>query len=249
MIPAAVGTLAAATGFLSWAVRGKSSKIFGPSAWHGPRDQNTPPTLALTFDDGPSTSTPILLEFLAKNRIPATFFQCGMNVERHPDIAREVVAAGHELGNHTYSHPHLYLKSAAFIGNELTKAQNAIGTATGISPQLFRAPYGQRWFGLRAAQKRFDLLGVMWTTIGRDWILPANSISDRVLKGAHHGAILCLHDGRDIQAAPDLTTMLDAVRSALPLLLDQGFRFVTVSELLCLNPQRRTSSPNPSPNA
>jgi len=240
----AAGALAAATGFLSWAVRGRSSKIFGPSAWHGPRGTGEK-KIALTFDDGPSTSTPTLLEFLAKHRVPATFFECGMNVDRHPEIAREVVAAGHELGNHTYSHPHLYLKSADFIAKEITKAQDAIVKATGVSPHLFRAPYGQRWFGLRAAQQQYDLLGVMWTTIGRDWILPAKPIEERVLKGAHGGAILCLHDGRDIQNAPDLTTMLDAVRSAIPLLLDQGFRFVTVSDLLCLNPQRPTPPPNP----
>jgi len=247
VIPEATGVVvAAAGGLLGWAVRGRSAKVFGPSVWRGPSDAKT---MALTFDDGPSPSTPGLLNFLAKYRIPATFFQCGMNVERHPDIAREVLEAGHELGNHTYSHPHLYLKSAAFIDEELTKAQAAIAKATGNSPKLFRAPYGQRWFGLHEAQRKLDLLGVMWTTIGRDWILTAKPIENRILNSARPGGILCLHDGRDIQASPDVTPMLDAVRSAIPLLLDRGFRFVTVSELLCLNPQRPALPEKPSPNA
>ena len=244
VIPEAACSCAAAA-FGAWAVRGRSSAIFGPSVWRGPDSQ---PKIALTFDDGPSESTPNLLEILAKHQARATFFQCGANVQRLPHIARAVLEAGHELGNHTYSHPHLYFKSAAFIEDEIRKTQVAITGATGVTPHLFRAPYGLRWFGLRAAQRRFELLAVMWTTIGLDWRLPAGSITDRVLRGAHNGAILCLHDGRDIQSGPDVRPMLDAVRSALPLLVARGFHFVTVSELLCLN-QRHTSPPNPPQTA
>src|SRR5215469_553206 len=88
--------------FLAYAVRGRSSRIFGPSVWHGDRSRKT---IALSFDDGPSESTPELLEILEKHRVPATFFMCGQNVERLPSIARQVAAAGHAVGNHSDSHP------------------------------------------------------------------------------------------------------------------------------------------------
>src|ERR1017187_6356219 len=85
------GALAAGS-VLAWAVRGRSSAVFGPSLWRG---NPVRPAIALTFDDGPSESTPQLLEILARHKVPATFFQCGVNVERLPAVAREVVAAGH----------------------------------------------------------------------------------------------------------------------------------------------------------
>lgn len=242
----AAAAITAAAAFGTWAVRGRSSTIFGSSVWRGP---NSTPAIALSFDDGPSESTPALLEILAKHQARATFFQCGTNVQRLPDIARAVAAAGHELGNHTHTHPRLYFKSAAFMEEEIGNAQSAIVETTGVAPRLFRAPYGVRWFGLRAAQRRFDLLGVMWTTIGQDWRLSARAIADRLLEGAANGAIFCLHDGRTTQPQPDIQPTLDAVRSAIPLLLDRGFRLVTISELLCLNPQHQTSPPNPPPIA
>ena len=88
---------------------------------------------------------------------PATFFQCGVNVRRLPSVAREVAAAGHEIGNHSDTHALLALKSPGFIYRELTAAQEAIEHATGVRPRYFRAPYGVRWFGLRAAQQRLGL--------------------------------------------------------------------------------------------
>src|SRR5712672_3499391 len=112
-----------AVGFAAYAVRGKSSSLIAPSIWHG--DKNYP-ALALTFDDGPSESTPALLELLAAHNIKATFFMCGTNVRRLSEIAREVAAAGHEIGNHTDSHAALYFKSPEFIYRELAVAQESI---------------------------------------------------------------------------------------------------------------------------
>jgi peptidoglycan/xylan/chitin deacetylase (PgdA/CDA1 family) len=83
---------AAAVGFAAYAVRGKSSQLIAPSVWHGNRNR---PSVALTFDDGPSESTPALLELLAEHDVKATFFMCGQNVRRLKEIAREVGAAGH----------------------------------------------------------------------------------------------------------------------------------------------------------
>jgi peptidoglycan/xylan/chitin deacetylase (PgdA/CDA1 family) len=198
--------------------------------YHGDRSRAA---IALTFDDGPSESTPELLGILSKHNIGATFFQCGANVRRLPDVCRQVAAAGHEIGNHTDTHPRLYFKSTAFIERELRAAQATIETVAGTAPRFFRAPYGARWIGLRGAQERLNLMGVMWTTIGVDWKLPVDEVVTRLLRGARNGAIFCLHDGRSIEARPDVRVTLEAVRQTIPKLIDRGFHFETVSRILC----------------
>lgn len=234
----AAGTgVVAASAFMAWAVRGRSSSVFGPSVWHGDRGRRA---VALTFDDGPCEDTPRLLDILAEYNVPATFFQCGANVRRLPDIARAVRAAGHTIGNHSYSHPLFSLRSRAFIERELASAQDAIEEHAGIRPVWFRAPYGVRWFGLGAAQRRLRLTGVMWTLIGYDWKLKAGAVVERVAGGVSNGAILCLHDGRELRPKPDIGVTVEAVQRLVPLLLDQGYRFETVDRLIC---------PKNSPNA
>jgi peptidoglycan/xylan/chitin deacetylase (PgdA/CDA1 family) len=222
--------LAASAAFLAWAVRGRSSSVFGKSYWRGPR---TSPEIALTFDDGPSEGTPEILEVLARHRVPATFFQCGANVERLPAIAREVRSAGHEIGNHSHTHPLLCFRSPAFIEDELRRAQDAIARHTGAAPVWFRAPFGVRWFGLGGAQRRLGLTSVMWSTIGYDWSLKADAVVGRMSGSVANGAILCLHDGRELRARPDIGATVEAVRRLVPLLLDRGYKFETVGRLLC----------------
>jgi peptidoglycan/xylan/chitin deacetylase (PgdA/CDA1 family) len=228
LLGSAAGILATA-GAMGYAVRGRSSRILAPSVYHG--DQSKP-TLALTFDDGPSESTPVLLEILAGHSVHATFFMCGQNVRRLPHIARQVAAAGHEIGNHTDSHPRLSFRSPEFIYSELVLTQEIIRQVTGRTPTLFRAPYGVRWPGLRSAQRRLSLMGVMWTVIGRDWRWSADRVSHRLVQSASNGGILCLHDGRTIQRAPDIRSTLDAVAYVIPILKERGFTFETVSRIL-----------------
>lgn len=225
----AAGTVAAAGSFAGYAVRGRSSALFGPSVYHGDRSS---PSLALTFDDGPSESTPALLEILAEQQVRATFFMCGRNVRRFPKIAKEVLSLGHEIGNHTDTHPHFDFKTSEFIYRELALAQETIHLHTGATPVFFRAPYGVRWFGLRRAQQRLRLTGVMWTVIGRDWTLPAGRIFRRLNRRASNGGILCLHDGRAIEAKPDVRPMLEAVERAIPVLKARGFQFQTLSHMI-----------------
>lgn len=213
---------------MAWAVRGRSSTVFGPSVWRGPQDRAA---IALTFDDGPSESTPRLLEILAGSGVPATFFQCGANVERLPAIAREVRLAGHEIGNHSHTHPIFRLRSPSFVSQELARAQQAIENHTGARPAWFRAPYGVRWFGVAAAQRRLDLTGVMWTVIGYDWKLTAEAVVNLVSARTANGVIICLHDGRELRPKPDIGVTAEAVRRLVPMLLDRGYRFETVSRL------------------
>ena len=222
--------IAAATGFMTWAVRGRASSVFAPSVWRGPSGRRA---LALTFDDGPSESTRAILEILARHGVPATFFMCGANVERLPSVAREVAAAGHEIGNHSYGHPYLFLKTPAAVRADLARAQTAIASATGVQPRWFRAPFGVRWFGLRRAQAELGLSGVMWTAIGYDWKLRADEVAARIAAQAANGSILCLHDGRELRVRPEIDVTVEAVRRLVPLLLDQGYTFETVTRLLC----------------
>jgi peptidoglycan/xylan/chitin deacetylase (PgdA/CDA1 family) len=216
--------------FCAWAVRGKSSSVFAPSVWRGPSDRRS---IALTFDDGPSESTPAILEILDGYGVRATFFQCGANVERLPEIARAVADAGHEIGNHSHTHPYLFLRSPRAIHNDLFHAQETIVERTGARPVWFRAPFGVRWPGLRAAQKRLHLTGVMWTAIGYDWNSTAEDVVAHMSRNAGNGAILCLHDGRELRAKPDVRVTIEAVRRLVPKLLDQGYKLETVSRLLC----------------
>ena len=226
------GSACAACALMAYAVRGRSSAWLAPSVYRGSRQRRS---IALTFDDGPSEGTNQLLQILNRYQAPATFFACGMNVKRLPAVARAVAAAGHEIGNHTYSHPALYLRSRRFIRDELGAAQSIIADTTGAVPTLFRAPFGARWFGLRQAQRELNLLGVMWTVLGLDWKLPADRIARRILSGAENGAILCLHDGRGAQSNPDIHETLEAVEQIVPVLQARGFTFQTVSQLLCPN--------------
>jgi peptidoglycan/xylan/chitin deacetylase (PgdA/CDA1 family) len=224
---------ASAAGLVSYAVRGRSAGIFAPSVYRG---DPTQPQIALTFDDGPSESTPALLEVLAEQDVKATFFMCGCNVRRFPDIARDVVSCGHEIGNHTESHSYLHLHSPDYIYSELAMAQQSIRTVTGCRPRWFRAPYGVRWFGLRSAQERLGLTGVMWTTITRDWKWSSCRVARLMLTTAGNGSIFCLHDGRETAASPDIRTTIEAVEAAIPRLKDRGFAFVTLTEMLGASP-------------
>lgn len=239
-LPALLLAAAALLAVAAVALRGVHSvrsQIFGRSIYRLPGSAKR---LALTFDDGPSESTPAVLALLARHGVRATFFFCGQNVERLPGVARLVRDAGHEIGNHTQTHMRLCprlgfrmnFRSPRTILLELEKTQRAIQQATDLTPQLFRAPYGLRWFGLRRAQRQLGLLGVMWTVIGHDWEWPAERIAQHVLQGASAGGILCLHDGRDIRPDPDLSQMLQALDHLLPELKRRGFQFTPVSEAL-----------------
>ncbi len=222
---------ASAAGLMTYAVRARSAGLLAPSVYRG--DPNKP-LIALTFDDGPTMSTPALLEVLADHDIKATFFMCGRNVRRFPEIARDVVAAGHDLGNHTESHGYLHFRSPDAIYRELAMAQQSIRTVTGCRPRWFRPPYGVRWFGLRGAQQKLGLTGVTWTVIGRDWKWSSTRVARLMLNRARNGAIFCLHDGRGILPTPDIRATIEAVDTVVPRLKAAGYQFVTLTELLPL---------------
>ena len=226
---AVAGATVAAAGLGRYAVINPKATLLAPSIYRGPQGR---PAIALTFDDGPSESTPSLLSVLEKYRIRATFFQCGANVRRLPEVAREVKAAGHELANHSDTHPYFWFKSPSFIYDELVRAQETIEETTGVKPVLFRSPFGIRWFGMRRAQSRLGLTGVMWTASGYDWMSTAEQVVGILEKRAMNGAIFCLHDGRRTWANRDISSTINAVATLVPMLLDRGFYCESVGQMI-----------------
>lgn len=219
----------AATGYIAYQARSPRAQRWGRGFHRGPRERQQ---IALTFDDGPSEWTLAVLEVLERHRIPATFFFCGMNVERHPDVARFVHSCGHEVANHTYSHPWLLPLPGRRIRAELAQTQQVIEQTTGVRPNLFRPPYGCRAPGLLEVERELGLTEVLWTVIGRDWHATAAAIARRVLDGAEPGGILCLHDGDRVRPNPDRSRTVASLKDFLPVLLDDGYSFVTAGAML-----------------
>jgi peptidoglycan-N-acetylglucosamine deacetylase len=190
-------------------------------------------SVCLTYDDGPGRSTPELLEILARHGARATFFMVGTEVERFPEIARRVVAGGHEVGSHTLIHlDHATIDPAHALADMLAGAE-AIERVLGFEPAYYRAPYGHF---VQAAVKEAMRRGwtcVHWSALGCDWEEGATprSVADRVLADLKPGAIVLLHDSR--RAKP---MNPEPVIGATAILLDEfersGLRAVTLDEML-----------------
>ena len=185
--------------------------------------------IAMTYDDGPHPrNTPRLLDILRQRNIKATFYVIGENVDRYPDIARRIVAEGHEIGNHTYTHGNLTKMSDSGVRNELIRTRSAIVNATGVQPRTLRPPYGALLTRQRTMiYNEFGYPTIMWSVDPRDWKRPGPSVvRDRILTQTKPGSIVLAHDLH----APTV----DAMPQTLDGLLAKGFRFVTVSQMLTL---------------
>jgi len=200
------------------------------------------PYIALTFDDGPNQKlTPRLLDLLAEHHIHVTFFVLGENAEQHPEILQRAAREGHEIGNHSWSHPNLAKLSEENVRSQIKRTEELITNITGSRPAVFRPPYGS----LTTHQKHFihDEFGyeiILWDVDPLDWKEPGPSVvSNRILKETRPGSIVLSHDihAQTIQAMPATLTELEA----------KGFKFVTVSQLLKL--QTPTPPPTPKPVA
>jgi peptidoglycan/xylan/chitin deacetylase (PgdA/CDA1 family) len=198
----------------------------------GPADGNR---IALTFDDGPCSGyTEQILDILRRHDVKATFFVCGQNVERSPEILRRIQAEGHTIGNHSYSHPFPFFRSRTFFAREIDLTQEAIEKVTGKRPKFFRPPFGARWLGLQPVVKALGLSLVNWSDTGYDWKLGTEGIVRETLKTLGPGSIILLHDGQRVYP-PQRADRSPTVK-ALPAILEgavkAGFTFVSLEELL-----------------
>lgn len=234
MIGLAIGfiIILGCAGTLAYACIIPSSQVFSPVVNRGPRETRS---VVLTFDDGPAPPfTGQILDILAEHKISATFFLCGKNVERHPEIARRIVRDGHTIGNHTYSHPFLFGRRRRFIAGEIDRAQEAIERITGVRPTLFRPPYGARWFGLMPVLRQKGLKMVMWSAMGFDWKYKTQAIIRATTRRLHPGAVILLHDGHE-QPPPggiDQSSTVEALPAIIEAATRSGLSFVPIEKIM-----------------
>ena len=185
---------------------------------------------ALTFDDGPSINTPHLLDMLEEYGIPATFFMLGSQAERHPDIVKRVIAEGHEVGNHSYSHPNLRVVSLARKEEELRRTDTILRNL-GASPQFMRPPYGSYDASTEKVAASLGLSLMLWSMDSRDWQrLPDNYATLRNNRGTVYApgtlrGIFLFHDSHK-RTVDDLPRIIRDLRAG------GCQRFVTVTDYL-----------------
>jgi peptidoglycan/xylan/chitin deacetylase (PgdA/CDA1 family) len=189
--------------------------------------------MALTFDDGPNPSaTPQLLELLAKYGVKATFFVIGRQVRVFPALAREIVERGHEIGNHTETHPSLIWLASSGIADELDRGDEAISSAAGVTARWIRPPYGYRNPLLNGVVARRGNAGVaMWSIAARDWKTEAAEPVIERLRRARGGDMVLLHDGDHRVQQGSRLHVVAALEYWLPRWKDAGMRFVTMNEI------------------
>lgn len=183
------------------------------------------PVIALTFDDGPYPKvTGHILDVLEKNGVCATFFVLGSRIEGHEDMLTRMDELGCEIGNHSFSHADLTRLSKADCQRELSDTDAEIRRVTGHEASVVRPPYGYYNKTVMSAAGRPLIL---WTVDTNDWRGKApGEIADYVIQQAKEGSVILMHDQQ--------TQTADAMEMIIPTLIDEGFRFVTVSELIRL---------------
>jgi peptidoglycan/xylan/chitin deacetylase (PgdA/CDA1 family) len=190
--------------------------------------------LALTYDDGPNDPHTLrLLEVLAKHNVKATFFLIGRFVKQRPDIARELVRAGHVIGNHTFSHPNLIFSSDLQTRMQLQDCEQALKDAVGEHSRLFRPPFGGRRPSTLKIARALGLEPVMWKVAGRDWKgKPAEYVERRVCGQIRGGDVILLHDGGHEAFGVDRSQTVIATDRLIARFRSQGYEFVTVPEMM-----------------
>jgi peptidoglycan/xylan/chitin deacetylase (PgdA/CDA1 family) len=187
-------------------------------------------TVAMTFDDGPHPKlTPKLLDMLKERNIKATFFVIGKCVAENPDIAKRIVDEGHEIANHSWSHPQLTKLSPPAFAAEIAQTNDAIEKATGIRPVVMRPPYGAiNPILTKRLNEEYGLSVIIWSVDPLDWkIRKSDHVSSHIIKNAAPGAIILAHD---IHAST-----VDAMPATLDALQSKGYKFATVSELIAMD--------------
>jgi peptidoglycan/xylan/chitin deacetylase (PgdA/CDA1 family) len=228
-----IGGAAALAGVFAYASRWPGSQLFGRTLIAPAR----PGELALTFDDGPNPAwTPQLLDILARRSVKATFFLVGQFAQCEPALVRSIAAAGHLIGNHSWSHPNLSLTAAHRVQDELRRTKDTLEQITSQPIRYFRPPFGaRRPYVLRAA-RALGMTPVMWNAMTNDWAEPSSDrIADRLAKksDARHqagvAANIVLHDGGHLSLNADRGPSVAAAATLLARYA-ATHKFVTVDE-------------------
>lgn len=185
--------------------------------------------IALTFDDGPHPYyTPEILKILDEFNVKATFFFVGQNVENYHEAAEKVLAGGHEIGNHTYTHHRVRSIEHDSLIEEINKCEDAIFTIDEYHPRLFRPPEGAFDKDVEKTALEFDYSVILWSIDTRDWEHASpDNILKNVLCNVKSGDILLMHDYISHSSPTP-----EALRMIIPTLIEKGYNFVTVSELI-----------------
>jgi peptidoglycan-N-acetylglucosamine deacetylase len=186
-------------------------------------------SIAITFDDGPNAElTPKLLDMLKERGIKATFFVVGRNVEEYPGIVARMATEGHEVANHSWSHPALTKLGVESFRKQIENTNEAIAKATGKRPVLMRPPYGATSVSLnKRLNDQFGLKVILWSVDPLDWkYRNSNRVYNAIIQNTRPGSIILAHD---IHA-----TTVAAMPATLDALLAKGYKFATVSELIAM---------------
>jgi peptidoglycan-N-acetylglucosamine deacetylase len=229
-------TVAAATGVAIFEGQYPTAQLYGETIH---RLRGAGKMLALTYDDGPNPQqTPRLLELLARHDAKATFFLIGLWAQREPALIREIVSAGHAIGNHTFTHPSMPAHGAGRIREELRRCREAVEASgerfsTIDGAALMRPPYGRRRPGTLRTMRAEGYVPVTWSVTGYDWRAhtTAQRITRRCLR-AQDGDIILLHDGSHTEPAADRSKSIATTENILEQFAADGVRFVTVPELV-----------------
>ena len=203
-------TLGLAAGGYAYAAMWPGSQLFGSTLIAPQR----PGELALTFDDGPNPAwTPRLLEVLANHDIHAIFFMVGSHAQAQPELVRRVVAAGHLIGNHSWSHPNLAYSSSSRIHEELSRTKQTLEQITGAPIRYFRPPFGARRPEVLRTARRMGMTPVLWNAMTTDWKDPsADAIARRLMSKIDGNE----HDGRATTIVLHDDNNLDPVANRAP---------------------------------
>lgn len=185
--------------------------------------------VALTFDDGPHPRyTEQILSILKQYNITATFFIIGINAENYPETLKTIANTNCEIANHTFSHKNVRNMSSEEIKNEILRCEEAIFNIAGVHTALFRPPEGACVSQVKSAVKNLNYNMILWSIDTRDWAHnPSQAIADDIISNIKDGDIILMHD-----YISGINTTCEALRIIIPKLLNEGYEFVTVSELI-----------------
>ena len=192
--------------------------------------------VALTYDDGPNPPyTDQLLDLFASHSVRATFFMMGRHAELHPDTVRRVVAAGHQVANHSYDDSTLAFRSPGFVRDQIHRTDDVL-RKLGVTGRIdVRAPHVAPFIPVAWVLSQEDRRHIGANVVPQDWSTnDAETIAQRVLCRVSPGSIVMFHDGLDSQDGADRTATVEATEKVVVALKERGYRFLTVNELLAV---------------